>query len=74
MKTKYILRCATSAETINLSIHAASCSVVANRFGKSYQCSPVEGATAAEAAANVYRDEDCEERGLKFPKICKCAK
>jgi hypothetical protein len=74
METKYICRVATRAETLNLSIHAASCSVVATRNGKGFNCFPVEGASAKEAAANVAADEQLEERGIKFPKICKCAK
>jgi hypothetical protein len=74
MKSKYICRVATAAKSMNLSIHAASCAVVAIPYGKKFQCFPVEGATAREAAQGVYDGEDCEARGLKFPKICACAK
>ena len=72
METKYIARASTTGR-IRVGIHAAGCSVVAGTSRK-YVCFPVEGATAAEAAANVARDEQLAERGLPMPHVCDCAK
>jgi len=72
METKYTARFAT--KNMNATIHSSSCSVVANTHGKHYVCFPVEGATAREAAQGVYDGQDFADRGIKFPKICDCAK
>lgn len=71
METKYTAR--FNGRTLAASIHATSCPV-ANNTPRGFVCFPIEGATAAEAAAEVYTSQDFETRGLKFPTICKCAK